>query len=131
MPILYQKWILRTDLQANPGQSYVFGDNTQRRGLGGQAKYMRGEPNAIGVATKWAPDNNERSFFMDQVRCIEIVMGDLARVRDALKAGRTVVIPEDGIGTGLSQLPERAPGIDEMIKTFWKEMERDYGLAVA
>lgn len=52
MIVLHQKFIFREDLQANPDVYYLFGDNVERRGLGGQAKEMRGEPNAIGVATK-------------------------------------------------------------------------------
>ena len=55
--IIYQKFIYRSDLKANPSVLYLFGDNLQRVGLGGQAKEMRGEPNAVGIATKKAPDN--------------------------------------------------------------------------
>ncbi len=40
-------------------------DSVQRHGLAGQAKEMRGEPNAIGVATKWAPSTNPKAFFDD------------------------------------------------------------------
>jgi len=42
MPIKYQKWIERSDLQNNPEDVYIFGDNYARQGLGGQAKAMRG-----------------------------------------------------------------------------------------
>jgi hypothetical protein len=40
-------------------------DSVQRHGLAGQAKEMRGEPNAIGVATKRAPSTNPKAFFDD------------------------------------------------------------------
>jgi hypothetical protein len=55
MTLIFQEWITRKDLRENPDKRYVFGDNVERRGYGGQAKEMRGEPNAIGVVTKWAP----------------------------------------------------------------------------
>jgi hypothetical protein len=42
MPILYQHRIYRMDLIANPNILYVFGDNTKRVGMGGQAGEMRG-----------------------------------------------------------------------------------------
>jgi hypothetical protein len=38
---------------------------TQRRGLGGQAKSMRGEPNSIGVATRRDGDMVPDAFFAD------------------------------------------------------------------
>jgi len=52
MGIRTEKHITRQMLRAEPGTLWVFGDNLQRKGLGGQAKEMRGEPNAIGIPTK-------------------------------------------------------------------------------
>jgi hypothetical protein len=63
MPVLRQKWITRDDLRANPNVLYLFGDNERREGLGGQAKEMRGEPNAIGVRTKASPSKHETAFW--------------------------------------------------------------------
>jgi len=47
MPIVFRQWIM---------PFYAFG-TSRRIGFGGQAKEMRGEPNAISVATKWEPSN--------------------------------------------------------------------------
>ena len=44
---------------------FVFGDNMERCGFGGQAAAMRGEPNAVGVPTKWAPGSAPADFFCD------------------------------------------------------------------
>ena len=55
MPVIYQKRICRDDLRRNPNAVYIFGDNEARTGLGGQAREMRGEPNAMGIATKRSP----------------------------------------------------------------------------
>ncbi|MHC2250058.1 DUF7831 domain-containing protein [Bradyrhizobium elkanii] len=124
MPIVRQKWITREDLNANPTKIYVFGDNVERRGYGGQAKEMRGEPNAIGVATKWKPSMAASAFFDDSIECQVIVMRDLNDVQSALNAGKTVVVPEDGIGTGLSRLFATAPKLDAFIKKWFADRER-------
>lgn len=109
--VLKQKMIYRYQLQAHPEVLYLFGDNDKRLGYGGQAREMRDEPNAVGVRTKWAPGMAEHEFFSDVNLPMNKMMiaSDLVRVIDHLKAGGTVVIPEDGLGTGLSQLPTRAP----------------------
>ena len=117
--VLFQKRIYREDLQANPDVVYVFGDNLERVGLGGQAKEMRGEPNAIGVATKRAPDDLTSSFFYDKDfdEVIDLIWQDFKQVTEALLAGKTVVFPLDGLGTGLSRLPETAPKVDRAVKS--------------
>lgn len=105
--LIYQHRIYRKDLQANPHVLYVFGDNEVREGLGGQALEMRGEPNAIGVATLHAP-----SFFWTDktyARNCKSIDADMAPLFTALAQGRTVVFPLDGIGTGLARLQENAP----------------------
>lgn len=109
--IILQSRIYRADLQANPGVLYLFGDNQERVGLGGQAKEMRGEPNAVGVATKKRPTNEDSAFFTDdEFSANQIsIYDDLEPVREHLLSGGTVVIPLDGLGTGLSDMPNRCP----------------------
>ncbi|BAR62007.1 hypothetical protein NK6_8863 [Bradyrhizobium diazoefficiens] len=111
MPLFYQDWITREDLRANPDKVYVFGDNVERRGYAGQAKEMRGEPNAIGVVTKWAPSMDSKAYFDDTDACRMLVERDLLVVQQALDRGRAVVVPADGIGPGLSRLPKYAPNL--------------------
>ncbi|KKL05458.1 hypothetical protein LCGC14_2605850, partial [marine sediment metagenome] len=53
--IEYRDHITRQMLRDEPDTLFVFGDNMQRRGLGGQAFAMRGEPNAVGIPTKIFP----------------------------------------------------------------------------
>ncbi|MCW2078048.1 UNVERIFIED_ORG: 5-methylthioribose kinase [Bradyrhizobium japonicum] len=124
MPLIYQQWITREDLRANPDKVYVFGDNIERRGYGGQAKEMRGEPNAIGVATKHAPSMAPNAFFDDTIECQVIVLRDLKKVQDALDAGKVVVVPADGIGTGLSRLNTTAPNLDRFIKKWFSDRKK-------
>jgi hypothetical protein len=112
--IYYQKMIYRQDLRNNPDKLYLFGDNCLRTGLGGQAKEMRGEPNAVGVRTKKKPSMSEDSFFTDDdLELFKMMMVlDLDRPFRHIQNGGSVVIPTDGLGTGLSQLPERAPKLN-------------------
>jgi hypothetical protein len=127
--IIHQKFVNREDLQANPKILYLFGDNTIRRGYGGQAGSMRGEPNAIGVRTKNLPNNTAKAFFSDanyDNNC-DMIDADLVPVWAHLKAGGHVVIPLDGLGTGLSDLPNKAPDTNEFLVGRLKQMCEDYG----
>lgn len=124
MKIVFQKWITREDVRANPDNLYVFGDNLKRVGMGGQAAAMRGEPNAFGVATKRAPGMNEQDFFSDQPDEIDSVVDDLLELHTQFFTNtqyKTIVWPSDGIGTGLAELPERSPIIYSIIQNFIKE----------
>ena len=118
--LLRPRRILRADLLAAPNTLFAFGDNLRRAGYGGQAREMRGEPNAVGVPTKVAPVKQEWAYFTDR---------DLSRaeppIREAfLQLGRhlvdggDVVIPADGLGTGLAELPRRAPAIHDLIERY-------------
>lgn len=112
--------ICRSDVKADRNTVYVFGDNMEGRGLGGQAREMRGEPNAIGVPTKWRPGREERDYFTDddaKDRDVwHAIHGAFERMRAALAEGRNVVIPFDGLGPGLAELPTRAPKLHRMIE---------------
>jgi hypothetical protein len=107
-------------VQADRDTIFVFGDNMKPAGYGGQAGQMRGEPNTIGVPTKWAPERNQSAFFTDEDRFnpeVERAISDAFRLMgDCLSVGRNVVIPSDGLGTGLAELPIRAPKLHAMIE---------------
>jgi hypothetical protein len=109
--IIYQKLICRPDLRANPDVFYLFGDNEQRVGLGGQAREMRGEPNAVGIRTKKRPGMDQNDFWSDQhfdLYC-KLIDEDFHPVYEAIRVGHLLVVPLDGLGTGLSALPTVAP----------------------
>jgi hypothetical protein len=125
MPIIFQKFIYREDLRANPDAVYLFGDNEKRSGFGGQAKEMRGEPNAIGIRTKKSPGQDESDYWSDdnfQSNKI-IIQADFAPVRTALLIKKIVIIPLDGLGTGLSELPTRAPLTHQYINFTIKKLQ--------
>lgn len=122
--IIKQKWIRREDLKANPSFLYLFGDNFDRRGMGGQAKEMRGEPNSMGIPTKMSPAMDEDSFFSDENynMIVLILTMHFKRIAHHLMKGGTVVIPMDGLGTGLSQLKQRAPRINQKLEELIEEL---------
>jgi hypothetical protein len=112
--------ITREEVRNHPERVYIFGDNMEGRGFGGQAAAMRGEPNAIGVPTKWQPERTPRAYFTDDDWCDgdvrHAIRQAFALIERALADGRDVVIPADGLGTGLAELPKRAPRIHRYIE---------------
>jgi hypothetical protein len=131
MPLRYVKWISRADVQKNPESFFVFGDNAQRVGMGGQAGSMRGEPNSIGVATKWAPGRNKVDYFSDGdpsvlPAALSIIDADLKKVSDQLFLGKLIYVPSDGLGTGLSELPTRAPRLYAYMHRWFVEKSEKY-----
>lgn len=115
--VKYHKWITRDMLRATPSESWVFGDNSERYGLGGQAAEMRGEMNAIGVATLYAPG---KFYGVNPVQELGIVTMDLSKVGAALWQGKTINVPFDGLGTGLAQLNRRSPNLANLITAFFR-----------
>lgn len=126
MAVLFQERITRRDARSRPDVLFVFGDNEARRGSGGQAEVLRGEPNAVGVATKRYPSTDELAYWNERehVRCCKIVDQDLKRVFVHVRRGGTVVFPRAGIGTGRAQLPTRAPTVMEHIRRRVRELVR-------
>lgn len=103
-----RKLITREMVRSEPNTLFLFGDNDQRTGLGGQAAAMRGEPNSVGVRTKAKPSMATDAMwsdanYSDNVKKID---ADLEKV---LAHKGKVVIPEDGLGTGRARLKETAP----------------------
>ena len=103
------KWMDKYLLRDNPDKIYIFGDNEQRYGKGGQA-IIRDEPNAFGIATKKRPSMKEEdgAFFTDDEfeANKKIIDEDIAKIK---ADGRPIVFPEDGIGTGRGDLKNKAP----------------------
>jgi hypothetical protein len=123
--LLFQEWISRADLQDNPDKIYVFGDNVERYGYGGQAREMRGEPNAFGIPTKWAPSMSDDAYFSDRQYNDIVIILDLhfQKLRSHIENGTSVVFPTNGIGTGLSQLPQRAPIVNDFLQNLVYDLE--------
>lgn len=107
-------------LKDNPYILFVFGDNFQEIGYGGQAKEMRNEPNAVGIFTKRFPSMNENAFLTDDDygEWAIKVRPKICRLLEHVYDNGVIVLPKDGIGTGLAQLETRAPKIFQKIRKF-------------
>jgi len=123
--VIRQARITRAQVREERSTIFVFGDNLLGKGYGGQAGAMRGEPNAVGIPTKYAPDLRESSFFSDADfdRLRPILDQSFAKLK-ALKKYHNIVIPADGLGTGLAQLGRRAPRILAYINQKIEELGR-------
>ncbi len=129
MTFRFQSMIKRADLRENPDVIYLFGDNDQRSGYGGQAEEMRGEPNARGVRTKKAPSRRPDAFFSDaefEENRLQID-NDLFGLWDHLAAGGDVVCPMNGLGTGLSDLAATAPRTNNFLRHQLENLHTHFG----
>ena len=120
MNLEYRKHITREMVQAERNKLFVFGDNQERRGLGGQAKEMRGERNTIGISTKKSPYSYCRGDLTD----LAILLSDLHYLVFSENQYAYVVWPADGIGTGLADLKTHWPEGLALIEAFRACLER-------
>lgn len=129
MPILFLNRYDRSMIRKDQTRFYVFGDNAERKGFGGQAAEARNEPNAIGIPTKWKPSNSVDSFFTDDdvVDWMRLSLPNWTEVKSRLDGGAVVVWPADGIGTGLAGLSKHAPTILAIIEVVLAGFVKQYG----
>lgn len=119
--------ITRKQIQRNPDILFIFGDNDERKGLGGMAKEFRGEANSIGIRTKKKPSNYESSFYTD-IEYIENtikIIEDIKIIREKMKKYIGICLPE-GIGTGLSELDKRCPNTYLFLQNEIEILKRDF-----
>ena len=116
------------DVKANPNKLYIFGDNTQRKGTGGQA-IIRNNRNARGIATKFLPTMNEDAFFNDKTfgenkSDIDSDIEDIQIYLENHPNTIAIVFPKDGLGTGLAKLKEKAPQTYAYLK---QRLQQEFG----
>lgn len=115
--------------EANSDDLFIFGDNLDRVGRGGQAT-IRDCSNAHGLASKVAPRRDDDAYFNDSHG--KIFLEELRRfngiVAPHLKAGGTVWWPADGIGTGLSEMPKRAPKLYQAMCKYSRGLFEHHGV---
>lgn len=131
--IRFSGWYSPELCRQNPDLVFVFGDNTQGFGKGGQA-IIRDEPNAFGVPTKRKPAMTPGSFFKEgNEDDLDAVLRQIKELWAKLGDGDTIVIPvtkEGKVSLGLerAELPSRAPTIYEAIERHVNEMCDAYGV---
>ncbi len=130
MPIEFQDVFARATIEANPNKTYVYGDNCARKGYGGQAAACRGMANTIGIRTKFLPKRTRDAYFSDDYydHCCAMIAEDLAVVEEVLKGNRVVVFPSGGLGTGLANLPEKAPRVYQFLSDSLDKLFHLYGV---
>jgi hypothetical protein len=107
------------DLIENPNKVYLFGDNLLGKGKGGQA-IIRDEDNAFGIPTKKKPSTSNDSYFTDNEYDSNIKA--INEAIDKIPKDKDIVIPREGIGTGLSKLKEKAPKTFNYLQSSLKEL---------
>lgn len=109
----------RKDVENNPNKVFLFGDNFEDAETGyvpsSTQAVIRGLPNAIGISTKNDRGTKESSYLTDaDFNTFKQRVDE--QIQKAKESGKTIVIPEDGIGTGKAQLKERAPKLFEYLQ---------------
>ncbi len=79
---------------------FVFGDNTERRGMGGAAK-LRHHPRSYGFITKIFPDNERHSFYtVDTYRAVYAI--EIVKLKKYIASHPDNVFYISKIGGGLA-----------------------------
>ena len=115
----------RADVAKQTDKVFLFGDNYEDAKNGHVPSItqavIRGLPNAIGVPTKIDRGTVEESYMSDYEYEDNIAAIDEA-IDKALESGKTIVIPEAGIGTGKAMLREKAPRTYEHLRNRLNEL---------
>lgn len=105
-----------------PDATFIYGDNFKRYGRGkfaGQA-IIRDMPNVLGLAVKHEPKRDPGSYLSNDD--IDLFIKELHAVHEViapkLRSGATVYWPADGLGTGLAEMPRRAPLLYQKLCTY-------------
>lgn len=110
---IHKGYWTRAEVEQATDKVFLFGDNTNDR-LNTHyipnttQAVIRGLPNAIGIDTKKNRNTSEESYFTDKdFEQFKAQVDDA--IQSAINSGKTIVLPEDGIGTGKAELEKRAP----------------------
>ena len=109
----------RKDVENNPDKVFLFGDNFEDARTGyvpsSTQAVIRGLPNTIGISTKNDRGTKGSSYLTDaDFNTFKQHVDE--QIQKAKESGKTIIIPEDGIGTGKAQLKERAPKLFEYLQ---------------
>lgn len=122
----------REDVAKQSDKVFLFGDNTDDRVNTHHVPTMtqaviRGLDNAIGIDTKKNRGTSEDSYFTDADFDTFKAQVDEA-IQKAIDSGKTIVIPEGGIGTGKAQLERRAPKLFTYLQDKLSSLKMDKAL---
>lgn len=115
---IFKGWWTINDVKNNPNCLFIFGDNDVKSGYGGQA-IIRDLPNAIGIPTKKLPTLDLNSFYNDlefERNKMKISFA-IKNVINESKKYKYVILPEEGLGTGLADLKNKAPETFKLLES--------------
>lgn len=114
--IIFDGYWSIVDVKNNPDSLFVYGDNNIGRGKAGQA-IIRDLPNTIGIPTKRYPSKNPDAFYNDSeyINNTRRISQAIDKIIQRSVSYRYVVLPKQGFGTGLAELPKRAPRTYEFL----------------
>lgn len=113
------------DAKNHPDWLFVYGDNDVHQGIGGQA-VVRTQDNSAGIPTKKYPSNHLNSFYNDKELQLnkQKIKNAIDKVIERSVNYRFVVMPENGLGTGLADLPNKAPLTNKYLVDKLEEMKK-------
>jgi len=120
---IQKDWYSIEQCKNNPNKLYVFGDNLIRVGEAGQAGIRKAD-NSVGLATKKLPTSSDKAYFNDDYENYMIIIEEISNIIKTFKDGKydILVLPYDGLGTGLSKMPEKAPKLFEWMNSILSEV---------
>lgn len=113
-------WITGDEIRKSENTIYVFGDNLEQWGEGGQALVARRfvkKRKAMGIPTKRSPKTSVSACFSDQDDEIKAVKQAFREIVKQIKKGKKIIF-FPGIGEGRADLKNRSPIIHAMIRDF-------------
>lgn len=117
------------DVKNNRHCLFVYGDNDAKIGRGGQA-IIRDEKNTIGIPTKKYPARQVYSYYTDtelETNKFKIDSAILNIIQNS-KGYQYIVLPSERFGSGLSELPTRAPMTYKYLQMRVSQLEKYYNL---
>lgn len=91
---------------------FIYGDNLERVGMGGQA-IIREQKNSLGFVTKKAPGAGKDDYFTDEefAENCKIIEEEIVKIKKYADEYdyKAIAFPFMGLGTGLSEMPLRCP----------------------
>jgi hypothetical protein len=115
------------DVRKHSNYIFIYGDNDQKYGLGGQA-IIRKEPNTHGIPTKKCPNCEPSSYYSDddieenKIKINNAINALLKRLESGYYQG--IILPENGLGTGLAKLQKKAPKTFEFLNQRMDEVKK-------
>ena len=110
---IQKKWYERSKVATDDYAVYLFGENYAQEGTAYIASatqaVIRGLPNAIGIPTKNDMFTDKDHSYLTDKQYVQFRKSTIGAIGKAMKSGKIIVIPVDGIGTGAAQLAQRAP----------------------